>query len=122
MADYARVAVDGGQKRWIDLQLPLYAILLSSEGEFQGPYELGYFNLPKALPETGVSIWETFSGVLLDSAGDCAAGVIRDIRSRRFWPPAAKVRYEDFEKLFAGDVMDCVDAEAFEAYLRGETA
>ena len=121
MADYAKVAVGGGQKRWIDLQLPLYAILLSSEGEFQGPYELGYFNLPKALPETGVSIWETFSGGLLDSAGDCAAGVIRDIRSRRFWPPAAKVRYEEFEKLFAGDVMDCVNTEAFEAYLRGET-
>jgi ATP-dependent helicase/nuclease subunit B len=122
MADYVKVAVSGGEKRWIDLQLPLYAILLAADGEFQGPYELGYFNLPKALPETDVAIWADFSEGLAESARGCASGVIRDIRGRRFWPPAAKVRYEDFEKLFTGDAVDCVDGEAFEAYLRGERA
>ncbi len=119
MAEYVRVAVGGGQKRWTDLQLPLYAILLEAEGEFQGPYELGYFNLPKALPDTGVAVWESFSDVVLGSARDCARGVVRDIRGRRFLPPATKVRYDDFEDLFRGDVEDCINGEAFYAYLRG---
>lgn len=120
IADYIKVAVSGSQKRWKDLQLPLYAILLSSDPELQAPCELGYFNLPKALPDTGVALWESFSGALLESARNCASGIIKDIHSRRFWPPAPKVSYEDFQTLFSADICDCVNGEAFKAYLWGE--
>ncbi len=119
IAEYAMVTVNGSQRRWTDLQLPLYAILLSSDPEFSGHCELAYFNLPKALPDTGLAIWESFSADLLQSARTCACGVIRDIHSRRFWPPTPRVRYDDFESLFPGDVSDCVNGEAFQAYLKG---
>jgi ATP-dependent helicase/nuclease subunit B len=122
IAEYARVTVNGSQRRWTDLQLPLYAILLSSEPDFRGPCQLGYFNLPKALPDTGLAIWESFTADLLQSARACAAGVIRAIENRRFWPPAPRVRYDDFESLFPGDVSDCVNGEAFQACLEGDKA
>ncbi|MBM4444321.1 MAG: hypothetical protein FJ020_03320 [Chloroflexi bacterium] len=122
IAEHATLTLNGVQRRWTDLQLPLYAILLSSEPDFPGRCELGYFNLPKALPDTGPVIWESFAAHLLQSARACAAGVIRDIRSRTFWPPAPRVRYDDFEGLFPGDVSDCVNGEAFQAYLKGDAA
>jgi ATP-dependent helicase/nuclease subunit B len=115
--EYAKVEVAGRQRRWIDLQLPLYAILLSSDRELRGPFDLGYFNLPKALDDTGVVLWDNPSAALLDSASACARGVISDIKSRRFWPPAQKPKYDDFDSLFAADPALCVNAEAFEAFL-----
>jgi len=120
--EYAKVEVAGRQRRWTDLQLPLYGILLSSDRELPGPFELGYFNLPKALDDTGVVLWESLSAAVLDSASACARGVIGDIKSRRFWPPARKPRYDDFESLFPADPASCVNAEAFEAFLKGKAA
>jgi len=119
---YARVEVAGRQRRWTDLQLPLYSILLSSAQELRGPFELGYFNLPKALDDTSVFLWENLSAALLESANACARGVICDIKSRRFWPPAQKTRYDDFESLFVGDPTVCVNAETFDAFLNEEKA
>jgi len=118
--EYAKVEVAGRQRRWIDLQLPLYGILLSSDQELRGPFELGYFNLPKALDDTGVVLWDNPSAALLKSASACAGGVISDIKSCRFWPPAQKPRYDDFESLFPADPALCVNAEAFEAFLKGK--
>ena len=60
--DYARVDISGRQKRWIDLQLPLYATLLPSDKGLQEPFELGYFNLPRAVNDTGVVLWEGLLG------------------------------------------------------------
>ena len=116
--EYARVEIAGRQRRWIDLQLPLYGILLSSDQELRGPFELGYFNLPKALDDTSVVLWDNLTAALLESAGACARGVIIDIKRRRFWPPAQKPRYDDFESLFPADPTTCVNAEAFEAFLK----
>ncbi len=121
--EYTRVDVAGRQRRWMDLQLPLYAVLLSSDPELQGPFELGYFNLPKALEDTGVVLWEDPSSALLESASACARGVISDIKSRCFWPPAAKTRYDDFESLFTADPTLCVNSEGFRAFIdEGKTA
>jgi ATP-dependent helicase/nuclease subunit B len=117
--EYARVNVNGAGKCWIDLQLPLYRLLLCDKEEFQGRMELGYFNLPKAVSETGVAIWEGLSDALLESAGVCAEGVIENIQRRRFWPPSAKVRYDDFEGLFHADIADCINIEIFEAFMEG---
>jgi len=32
-----------------------------------------------------------------------------------------RVQYDDFETLFPADVPDCIDVEAFEAFMRKET-
>ena len=116
--DYGRVTVNGREKRWIDLQLPLYRMLLPDEEKFKGPVELGYFDMPKTVSETGVTTWEGFGEELMESARACARGVIRDIRAVRFWPPAEKVRHEDFGSLFHDDIAKCVDADAFTAFLK----
>jgi ATP-dependent helicase/nuclease subunit B len=115
--EYARVEVAGREKRWTDLQVPLYAILLSSDPELQGPFEMGYFNLPKALEDTGVVLWVDPSPAILELAGACARGIISDIKSRRFWPPAQKARYDDFESLFPADPAQCVNVESFRAFI-----
>jgi len=119
--DYMKVTVDDREKRWIDLQLPLYSLLLPEERLSDSTVELGYFNLPKATDDTGVVIWDGLDDHLLASARLCARSVVEDIRSRRFWPPIKRVKYDDFESLFPGDIPDCVDAEAFEAFMRRET-
>ena len=115
--EYARVKINGKEKRWIDLQMPLYIILLQDKDEFRAQIELGYFNLPKAVNDTGVTLWEGFDDELLGSARACAEGVLRDIRNRRFWPPAAKVAYDDFGSLFYADVAECVNVETIEAFM-----
>ncbi|PIU54771.1 MAG: ATP-dependent nuclease subunit B, partial [Chloroflexi bacterium CG07_land_8_20_14_0_80_51_10] len=77
---YAKVSIDSREKRWGNLQLPLYRILLANREEFQGTVELGYFNLPKALNETGVNVWEGFNEELLQSARVCAEGIVEDVQ------------------------------------------
>jgi ATP-dependent helicase/nuclease subunit B len=119
--DYMRISVDGKEKRWVDLQLPLYRILLPEKAYSGSRIELGYFNLPKAIDETGVVIWEALDADLLESARVCAESIVEDIRNRRFWPPVKRVQYDDFETLFPADVPDCIDVEAFEAFMRKET-
>lgn len=115
--EYTTVEVSGRQRRWADLQLPLYAILLSSSQELQEPFELGYFNLPRAINDTGVVLWEDFSADMLGSADRCARGVINDIRNRRFWPPSPKTWHDDFEKLFVSYPALCINAESFEVFM-----
>ncbi len=116
--DYARISINGKEKRWIDLQLPLYRILLADEMDFKGQLELGYFNLPKAINDTGIIIWENFREEQLESARNCTESVIEDILNRKFWPPTAKVQYDDFESLFPADITDCIDTESFEAFMK----
>jgi len=108
----------GKEKRWIDLQLPLYRILLANEMDFQGQLELGYFNLPKAINDTGITIWENLQEEQLKSAKHCTESVIKDILNRKFWPPTARVQYDDFESLFPADITDCIDTESFEAFMK----
>jgi len=107
--DFAAVTVGGRPRRWVDLQLPLYRLLVVADGQFAGEPELGYFNLPKAITETGIEVWEALSAGTVDSARECAAGVVQRILDRVFWPPAARVKYDDFEPLFFGEVKDYVE-------------
>ena len=119
--DYMRVNVDGKEKRWVGLQLPLYQILFPQDKYPDSKIELGYFNLPKAIDETGVVIWEGLDADLLESARFCAESIVEDILNRRFWPPVKKLQHDDFESLFPADIPNCMDAEAFEAFMRKET-
>jgi len=117
--EYARVEINGKDRRWTDLQLPLYKMMLAESGGMGDPIELGFFNIPKAVADTGVVVWTTFTEDILRSARTCAEGVARDIRDHRFWPPAARVEHDDFERIFPADIAQCVNAEAFEAFLEG---
>lgn len=116
-AEYARLAVNGRDKAWVDLQLPLYEWLLEAKGYEAEAMRLGYFHLPKAVNETGITVWDEFTPELSAAARTCARGVIADVRARRFWPPADKVTYDDYAALFPAAPEACFDAGAFQRFM-----
>ena len=97
--EYARLDIKvnnrGGMRRWLDLQLPLYAWAL--EVEFGTEVSVGYFNIPSVGTDTGVSLLAPFDDEVKGLALDCARGVVKDIAADRFWPPTAKLKYDNFE-------------------------
>ncbi len=110
--EYAIDALFGGRPRaWQDLQLPIYAAMLRAElGD--APIQVGIFHLPKSVAETGLEIWDDMEETVLQSAWRCATGVVDDIESGRFWPPAGRLRYDDdFDWLFPAAPEDCMDAQ-----------
>ena len=107
--EFMRLELDGKPKRWKDLQLPLYRMML--EQEYGSAVECGYFNLPKAVSRTGVAVWKELDADLIASAKECAEGVVDAIGNRVFWPPAEKVTWDDFETLFFDSVEASVDVE-----------
>ena len=115
--DYARVALDGKERRWTDLQLPLYRALLADRMSVPDEVTLGYFNLPRAIADTGLSLWDDYTPALHASAMACAGGVVRAVRDRVFWPPSDRVRYDAFETVFHRDLDEAVDHESFLAAL-----
>jgi hypothetical protein len=56
-------------------------------------------------------------GALLESANNCALGIIQDIQSLRFWPPSEKIEFDDFAGVFPAAISECIKGEEFEAYL-----
>ena len=115
--DYAQVEAAGRMRRWTDLQLPLYVRMVTPLVDANACIEAGYFNLPRDTDGARVDIWKELTGPLLSRADDCAAGVIADIQSRRFWPPATRVQFDEFESLLPADAVDCVDHETFIRFL-----
>lgn len=117
-AGYECVSIRDKQHRWIDLQLPLYKIVLSAElasGQSSylhldeitpGPVEVGYLSLPAKISAT-----EFLPFVELDdlstSAHDCLLGILQAIHEGIFWPPR-QPKYDDFQGLF----FDHLEAEA----------
>lgn len=119
--DFASVEVKGRQRRWTDLQLPLYRQLLAERPEYSGPIQLGYFNLPKAVSETGVTVWEDFDGSLQSSAAGCAEAIVAAISARAFWPPAERVQFDEFDSLFHGRPEESFRADALLDWAKGES-
>jgi ATP-dependent helicase/nuclease subunit B len=93
LPDWIYVAVDGRQRRWIDLQLPLYRRAVVAE--FGAAVECGYFNLPKAAGETGLGLWADYSPALQAAAEQCAERAAAAVAAGKFWPPAEPVARED---------------------------
>lgn len=104
----SELAGSRNDKRWADLQLPLYREFVRSE---HGPdVRLGYICLPKALGETGFKLWDAYSPALHASAVQCAEGVIRQVKLGVFWPPGKlKSSYDDnFAGLLPADPTRCM--------------
>lgn len=101
--DFAAVTVDGKKMKWRDLQLPLYRLLLAAGMDLPRDVEFGYFNLPRAIGETGLSLWDGFSEELQASAEACASDVISAVRANRFWPPAGRVEFDQYDRILLGD-------------------
>jgi ATP-dependent helicase/nuclease subunit B len=117
--DYSRIIAGNRERRWVDLQLPFYVWMLRSRFGSEATIRAGYFNLPRESDAAGVNLWDELTEEVLASAAECATGVVEDIRARRFWPPAAKVDFDDFESLFPAGATAGVDGEGFAAFLEG---
>ena len=110
-------------RRWQDLQLPLYRLLLQDAGlGGNGPVELAYFALPKAVGDTGLAVWTDYSDTLHAAALDCAAQTVQAIRNRVFWPPAERPLYDEYAALFFGKPGASFDGRAMEALRRNEAS
>ncbi len=114
--EYCRVqCLDGKgklvERRWVDLQLPLYALAWrQAHAELPAP-ACGYFNLSSS--QTSIELLaEIEQPEVLEQALACAQGVVDDLRRGRFWPPAAKIAYDDFERIFPFRPEECVDHQA----------
>ncbi|MDZ4198508.1 MAG: PD-(D/E)XK nuclease family protein, partial [Kiritimatiellia bacterium] len=105
--DWTRVAWKGKDKRWADLQLPLYAHALRGMGHSN--VVCGYFLLPRAIGETGIAHWEDFEQDLETSAVSCAEEIARRIQKKIYWPPAARPGFDAFENLFSRGVEPSLD-------------
>lgn len=103
----ACLEVEGKRRQWIDLQLPLYALMWQAEPlKPAAKLQLGYFLLPPALEDTRVQVWDELTAAMLDSARCCAEGVCEAVRRGDFWPPANRVNYDDFRVALGGDLRD----------------
>jgi len=109
--EMARFAIDGVEHVWIDLQLPLYLWALEQEdtpGRPEAGVACGYFHLPKATGETGVTVWTDYSAGWHAAALRCAGAVAEAVRAQRFWPPAESVDHDEFAALFHHGTADSV--------------
>lgn len=94
----------GDDRKWADLQLPLYRNLCAELG-ITDAVGLGYFNLPKKLDKTGPVFagWDEHD---LAGAYETCDNVIRALREQKFWPPGDAPRYPDgLGRLCADTVM-----------------
>lgn len=108
LPDFARFTIDGTDLVWIDLQLPLY--LHAIGGRLGNNVSCGYFNLPKAVNDTAVALWDGYTEEWQANADRCARGVAEAVASGRFWPPAElDERRDDFASLFHHGAVESVE-------------
>ncbi len=119
--EIARTTIDGAERAWQDLQLPLYVFMFRAETDCSDVrIEPAYFNLPKAIEDTGPGIWEDFSQEICEDAVSCAQRVVGAVKNRMFWPPAERVTHDDFEDLFHDDIAGHVRMDGFERFMKGK--
>ncbi len=88
-------------KRWIDLQLPLYVHLARQFNPSYVSVMPGYVLLPAVLEEIGVSMADSWTPEDIARADDTAYNVIRNVRAHCFWPPSdpREVYADGFERI-----------------------
>lgn len=99
---------DSGKKptdyRWTNLQLPLYALALYQRDKTI-PVPC-YISLGSTEKNVALHPWDSFTQDDMDAAQACAEWVTQQITAGIFWPPAEKVKYDDFALLTASRPMD----------------
>jgi hypothetical protein len=83
---------------------------------------VGYFNVPKAVSETGIEVWSEYDAELHAAAMRCAEEVGAAVVAGRFWPPAEDVRDDDFAGLVHGTAAESFDVSAWPETARGMEA
>jgi hypothetical protein len=89
-----------GQIEWLDLQLPLYRLMLPFLG-IDVPAEevqLGYFNVSDKAEETGIHLAE-FSAAMMADAREVIEDCVRRIFACDFAPAEGKVLYDDYQMI-----------------------
>lgn len=94
-------------RRWADLQLPLYREMMRAESS--AAVRLGYICLGAAPGETAFSLWADYTDELHASALRCARAVAGRIRDGVFWPPADVRGTDDFAGLLLADAAAAIE-------------
>ena len=94
---FARFSLEGREMAWTDLQLPIYWEALRAQRAMpEAPAtEAGYFNLPKAVGETGLSLWNEYTPEIHTAAMRCAEGVAAAVEAGVFWPPTKDAKHDE---------------------------
>jgi ATP-dependent helicase/nuclease subunit B len=93
--EYSRFTLDEKSYCWLDLQLPIYYLMLeNSEIETNSNLYCSYFNLPKIISETGISSWDNISD-FIPAACSAIADIIINIEKKVFWPPFNLTGFND---------------------------
>ncbi len=82
---------------WRNLQLPSYAVVWRQR--FGGSVMPAYFMLSDKEAEVRVAPWDDFSEADAEAAWKCVRHVLGRVAEGVFWPPAAKVDYDDYAML-----------------------
>jgi ATP-dependent helicase/nuclease subunit B len=108
LPEWAQFSGGDRVRAWVDLQLPLYRHALAAE--WGSDIACGYINLPKAVSQTALTLWDDYTPELHVAAMRCAEGVCAAIRRGEFWPPNELIRPEsdDFAMLFHRGVAESV--------------
>ena len=100
------------ERRWKNLQLPIYAWFAQQHYKCSEIPSIGYINLPNTLSDTSFSIWEDFDSDLLDNAKEWTSNAIKQIQQSDFFQPASlqnkEENWDEYSKLAQGNI-----AEAF---------
>ena len=89
---------------WRNLQLPLYALAVRDR-DVRVPTPC-YFTLGATATDVDLHEWTDFSATDLEAARTCTEWIVARIAARVFWPPAEKIRYDDFAGLTAGRTIE----------------
>ena len=96
------------EKRWSNLQLPLYAWFAMEHYKTDSIPSVGYIQLPNALSETAFTEWEDFDTDLLESAKAWTREAIKRIEHADFFQPAnlntTEQAWDDYAKIAHGDI------------------
>ena len=108
-----------GDRRWIDVQLPLYAEVARMKYPDASGVHCAYFNLPSVQEDAGIVPWDDLGPGLASSAVAAAQAVAQAIEGGRFWPPAPiRAERDPFARLFPNGIGEEVDPSALLAAAR----
>ncbi len=85
---------------WENLQLPLYVAAVAAD--YDALPQPCYLTIGNTRDRVALHVWEHFTKSDVDSAMDCTEWIVQRIADRVFYPPAEKVKYDEFEAMAAG--------------------